>query len=154
MAIENADQSKMKIAYLQSTLDSKEDGFRDKIEKLINSHRYEVDSEVSKATDILQKNYGKQLKNLQDTLQRSNFAYQTLESEFRNYMIQERKSTEEREQTIFEKSQAIELMSRRDKEQTITITELVELVKQLKSKLEHSNINQQEMNKIHTVIIW
>lgn len=151
MALENAEQCKMKIEFLQSNLSSKEDNFRDKIEKLISSHRYEVDAEVNKVSEILRKNYEKQLQTLQDSLQRSCLAYQTLETEFRHTIAQERKNTQSLDLALSEKEKALDILVMRDKEQTLTVAELVELVKELKSKLEKSNTNQQDLTRIHNV---
>lgn len=133
---DSLESSHHQLEYLKSALSSKEDGFRDKVEQLINSQRAQMESEVSKATALLGKTYNNQIDGLRATLEQSHCAYQTLENEFRKGIIQERKKLEVTQNCLDELHQNFRLISAKHKEQSKVITDLVKLVKELKAKEE------------------
>lgn len=118
-----------------------------------SSHQYEIDSKVAAATNILENNHSRQMKSLQESVNSSHQAFKALEDEFRLAMSREKKAKEQLNYNLAQRTDEIRVMANRDKDQTDTITDLVQLVKELKSKLEKSVQAETQVTRLHRVSI-
>lgn len=116
-----------------------------------SSHQYEIDSKLAAATNVLAQNHSQQMKSLQENVHSSHQAYKALEEEFRLAIHKEKKEKERLNHNLALRLDEIRLLANRDKEQTDTITDLVQLVKELKSKIEKSVQTETQITKLHRV---
>ena len=108
---------------------------------------------MAAATTILEKNHARQMRSLQESANSSHQAFKALEDEFRLAMSREKRAKEQLNYNLAQRTDEIRMMANRDKEQTDTITDLVQLVKELKSKLEKSVQAETQATRLHRVSI-
>ena len=149
---ENLKVSNKHAEFLKSSLATKEETFREKVEQLLNTTKSQIESEVAKATIDVQQIYKSQLDKSENSLSKSLQAYHNLEQEFRRIIGEERSKIKSVEQQIGEKNRTLHVMSMREKEQTETISDLIKLIKDLKLKLSNSAVAQDELERKYKVI--
>ncbi len=152
MALETTLQIQKQVEFLKSNFNTKEEGFRSQIEKVINSHRYEIDSEVKKATELLQKHHEMQTRPIQHALDQSREAYHSLETEFRSAIQRERMKLNDAKQQVSDKNQIISALSEQERGHIGTINDLIKLGKDLKGKVERLTANEQHLETSHKVL--
>jgi hypothetical protein len=116
-----------------------------------SSQQYEIDSKVASATEILQNNHTLQMRLLQENLNSSHQAFNALEIEFKEALEKEKKSRELLQSSLANRIDELRILTTRDKEQTNTISDLIQLVKELKTKLEKSIKSESHITTLHRV---